>query len=518
MKMKKLLTKKYAVICLVGGLFFTGCTKDFLEINTNPSSYTPANYDPNFLLTTAQLMYTGSRDNGYEVWRANLGGASSMMQHMSAVTADWPGDKYVQNEAYTAAYWGTAVAGAYIEQVNPIVEAMRFTEGKERYKNLHQISRIMRAMILQRITDLYGDVPYFNAGEGLYSQVYFPAYDEQQKIYAHLLKEIEEATNALDPAGELPPGDLYFNGDVEKWKRFGNTLLLRTAMRLTKVAPETAKEFVLKVSGKTMQSNSDNAMVKHDAAGGLVTVNRFSLLFGLSDIALNVRYSDTFINFLQSKNDPRLPILAQLGNGDRTPINQKGMPNGWDRLGGARNITNAPGFTGMMNYSFVTAPFLRLEAPTFALTYAESELLLADAAKRWNIAGSAADHYNKGVKAAITQYSVFGADATISDTDAAAYLTAHPYVDAKGLEMINTQFWAATLFNGYEAWNNWRRTGYPILKPVEYPGNLTNNTIPRRLTYPLLEATGNPVNYSKARESVPGGDNLTGRVWWDIAN
>lgn len=518
MKMKKLLAKKYTAICLAGGLLLAGCTKDFLEINTNPSSYTPANYDPNFLFTSAQLTYTGSRDNGYEVWRSNLGVSSSMMQQLTSTVANWPGDKYVQNEGFTAAYWGTAVSGAYIEQVNPIVEVVKFTEGKEKYKNLYQMARIMRAMILQRITDQYGDVPYFNAGLGLYSQVYFPVYDEQSKIYADLLKEIEEATNALDPAGDKPPGDLYYNGDVEKWKRFGNTLLLRTAMRLTKVAPATAQEYVKKVVGKTMQDNSDNALVKHDASGGRVTVNRFSLVFGLNDIAPFTRLSKTYIDFLKNNNDPRLGVIAQLGNGDRTPANQKGMPNGYDQQGGPNNITNAPGFTGLNDYSFVSPPFLKLDAPTLALTYAEAELLLADAAQRWNIAGSAQTHYDNGVKAAITQYSVFGADAAVEDNAAAAYLAAHPYNAAKGLEMINTQFWAATLFNGYEAWNNWRRTGYPQLTPVAYPGNLTNGTIPRRLTYPLAEASDNPVNYKKASESVPGGDKLTSRVWWDTAN
>jgi hypothetical protein len=81
--------------------------------------------------------------------------------------------------------------------------------------------------------------------------------------------------------------------------------------------------------------------------------------------------------------------------------------------------------------------------------------------------------------------------------------------------MINTQFWAATLLNGYEAWFNWRRTGLPNLTPVNYPGNATSGNIPRRFPYPVSEANNNPINYKTAHDAVPGGDNLSGRVWWD---
>ena len=80
-------------------------------------------------------------------------------------------------------------------------------------------------------------------------------------------------------------------------------------------------------------------------------------------------------------------------------------------------------------------------------------------------------HYNNGVLAAITQLSAYGDAGVISDDDAQNYLDAHPYDDANGLDMINTQFWAATFFNEYEAWSNYRRTGYPVLVPVNYPGS-----------------------------------------------
>jgi hypothetical protein len=516
--MKNMFIKSITVFA-VSIVLYSSCTKKFDELNTDPTAYNPTNFEPNYLLTTAQLAYTGSFDFSYETWRGNLIYASTLMQQLSTVIGYWAGDKYLLNQDYTAAYWQVA----YPEQVKPVADLVKLTEGKDQYKNLHEIARIMRAMILQRITDLYGDVPYVNAGLGYYSGVYFPAYDKQQDIYTSILTEIEDATGKLDPAADKPTGDAFYGGQadqIDKWKRFGNTLLLRAGMRLSKIDPAKAQAIVQKVIGKTMQSNADDAFIKHDETGGRPTVNRnFQVLLGQPE-ADYVKWSKKLIDFLQTNNDPRLPVIAQLTNGDRTAANQKGMPNGYDLSGIAgRDISSAPGYSGIGNYSKPSSYFTKLGAPTFILTYAESELLLADAAARWTIAGlnAPATYYNSGVKAAITYMGPYDAGAAISATAADAYLVAHPYNPADGINMINTQYFAltATMFDFYEGWNNWKRTGFPVLVPVVYPGNVTNGTVPRRFPYPLSEANTNPTNYAAAHNAVPGGDNLAGRVWWD---
>lgn len=523
--------KIYACCLLVVGAFaLNGCTKNYNDINTNPASYSQSNFNPNFILTTAQLTYTGSTDFSYETWRANLIYASTMMQGLSTVISYWAGDKYLLNEAYTTAYWQVA----YPEQVKPIVDLVQFTKDKPQYKNLYQISRIMKALIMERITDLYGDVPYFNAGMGYYSKVFFPAYDKQQDIYTDLLKEVDEATNSLDAAGDKPAGDVYYNGNIDQWKRFGNTLLLRIAMRLTKVDPTTAQTYVTKVQGKTMTSNSDNAFVKGDATGGRATINRNSqvLLGDGGQEHYYVKWSNTFIDFLKATNDPRLGKVAvtqlylsdaskvQNGTGNSNPAVQKGMPNGKDLSGiPGRTIGSDPSFTSFPDYSSPSPYMIKRDGPTFILTYAESELLLADAAQRWGIGGaaSAATHYNNGVKAAMTYLSQYDAAMAITDAAADAYLTANPYVAGNGLSMINSQYWAhtITMLDFYETWSNWRRTNLPLLTAVVYPNNATNGTIPRRFPYPASEASTNPENYKAAHDAVVGGDVLTSRVWWD---
>lgn len=534
--MKKIF--KLTIIAAVCLLTSVGCRKNFDVINTDPSTYNPGNFDPNFVLTSAQLGYSGSIDFSYDTWRANLIYCSTMMQGMSSVIGYWAGDKYILNAGYTAAYWGfkgenpTGGDGAYAEQVRPIVDVVKSTKDKPQYANLHQIARIMRALVFQRITDLYGDVPYSQAGIGYYDKTYFPVYDKQQAIYADLLKEVSEATAALDPAKDKPSGDVYYNGDVNKWKRFGNTLLLRIAMRLSKVDPATAQTWVQKVVGNTMTSNDDNAFLMGDEKGDRITINRNSQILtgGGGQENYYTRWSKTFIDYLKSTNDPRLGKIAvtNLYVNDATkaqnpaanadPAVQKGMPNGKDlSLVPNLGISFDPSFTTFTAYSSPSPALIKKSGPTFVLTYAESELLLADAAQRFGIAGSAADHYRKGVVAAMTYLSQYDAAAGVAEGVANAYVDANPYNAGNGLNMINTQYWVLTnsKLDFYESWSNWRRTGFPVLTPVVYPGNSTNGTIPRRFPYPIDEAGFNTANYNAAVASIPGGDVLTSRVWWD---
>jgi hypothetical protein len=523
---------KYTALFSLIALLGAGCTKKYEAINTDPSSYNQTNFDPNFMLTSAELGYTGSTDFAYDTWRANLIYSSGIIQGLSSVIGYWQGDKYLLNSDYTAAYWGFSSDGAYPEQIKPIVDIVESTVGKPQYKNLHQIARLLRAMMLERVTDLYGDVPYFNAGMGYYNKDFFPKYDPQDSIYANLLNEVSDATTQLDPNADQPSGDVIYKGNTGQWQRFGNTLLLRIAMRLVKVDPATAQAWVAKVVGKTMQSNADNAKVNGDATGGRATQNRNSqiLLGDGGQENFYTRWSATFINMLKSDNDPRLGKIAvtdlyvddqtkkQNSAANADPAVQKGMPNGKDLSGiPGQTIGSDPSFTSFTDYSSPSPALIKRDGPTFFLTYGESELLLAEAAARFSVGGDPAQHYHDGVKAAITYLGQYDPAAAIADVDAESFVAANPYAPANGLQMINTQYWILTntMLDFYESWCNWRRSGFPVLTPVNYPGNATNGTIPRRFPYPLAEANTNPANYNAAHSAVPGGDLLTSRVWWD---
>jgi len=504
---------------------FASCKKDLLKTNTDPNSVSVDQFDPNNILTATQLYYTGSTDNAIEVEETEIQGAGCFIQHWASTSGYFFGDKYL----FSPGGWGSFFDHAYAYGVKYAVDLYTTTTGKPQYANLHQIARIMKALVFERITDVYGDVPYFDAGQAYHNSIYFPKYDKQKDIYTDLLKEVEQATDSLDENGDKPVGDMFYSqsaDQIAEWKKFGNSLLLRMAMRLTKVDPATAQAYVNKVQGLTMSSNDDNAIVPAGTNDPL-TINRIYRGIGEDGgIQLSGQISKTFIDFLQSNDDPRLPVLSYVyppdfspgddpSGGSSDPGDQVGLPNGYDAGNTSHGIISYPGYLGNTNlYSRPSPIIFNATAPTLILTYAESELLLADAAKRWGI-GDPAEHYNNGVLAAITELSAYGDAGAISDDDAQAYLDAHPYDDSKGLEMINTQFWAATFFNEYEAWSNYRRTGYPALVPVTYPGSQSPGAIPRRMEYSTVDKQVNAANYNAAVAGLSGGDKITSRMWWD---
>ena len=201
-----------------------------------------------------------------------------MMQHIANVNGYWVGDKSRNNPGYEASYFERA----YDEQVKYIVDAVELTRGNAERTNLHNVARITKAMIFHRLTDIYGDVPYSQAGLGYYQHIYTPQYDAQADIYADLLKELEEAGNALDVNGDVIKGDMIFNGDIAKWKKIANSLMLRLGFRLLKQNEALAKQWVEKAASRgVMAGNADNAFILHDASSDRLTPCRNSIVMNL---------------------------------------------------------------------------------------------------------------------------------------------------------------------------------------------------------------------------------------------
>ncbi len=505
------------------------CRKDLTAANTNPDQITGSQVNPNLLLTTVQLQYTGSPNEGGSVWVTKWGGVAGFIQHVASTnTGFYYGDKYLNN----IGAMGETFQDNYTGAVQPAVELYQLTANKAQYRNLHQMARIMKAMIFEQLTDLYGDIPYFQAGLGYYQRIYTPVYDKQQVIYADLLKEVSQATDSLTENADSPTGDILYSqtGDqIAEWKMFGNSLLVRMAMRLTKVDPTTAQKYVTQAAGKTMQSNNDNAIVQHVLSANALTTNQDAAQIFSQD-STDIKLSSAFISTMKNTADPRLPVVAwifswdQNGNpqGDNTFADQVGMPPGFI-VGGSNpaiditKLDSVPA-NGVAGYSRLNDNILNIGAPSLILTYGETELLLADASKRFGITlggVTAAQHYQNGVVAAVEQLSAYGDAATIDDSDAQTYYNGVAYQDAIALDQINTQYWLCTLMDEYETFSNWRRTGYPNLTPTHYPGNVTNGTIPRRLVYPPSQKVTNLANYNAAVAGLAGGDKMTSRVWWD---
>jgi hypothetical protein len=535
--------KKIFLLATVSGtlLLGSGCTKDFVTDNVNPNAVTGEVENFAALLTNAELVTSGNSDaNAYEDWRGNLIYASCMVQHLSSTTGYWDGDKYFDDAGYLSAYWdqdfGPQASGVNNQNSNSspvgnIVDVVYSTKKDSSQTNLYNIGRIFKVYIFQRLTDMYGDIPYSQAGLGYISGITEPVYDKQQAIYADMLSELADAASKLDPTpGAKGPGasDLIYGGNVAQWQKFAYSEMLRVAMRLSKVDPATAQKYAqAAVAGGVFASNADNAILIHQAAApngaGSQVANGSGSVLGLIDPS-SAHLSNTFVNFLKSTSDPRLPYLGTViadatvagDMGDTATADQVGQPNGYDLNGGTTDISTAPGYPGSQNkYSYVNRyTFARNNAPTFFLTYSETELLLAEAAFRGWITGTpAATYYSNGVTAAMAQLTQAGAGPSTSIIS--AYVTANPLVAGSELAMINDQYWVASFLDETESWANWRRSGFPVLTPVNYVGNSTNGTIPRRYTYPTDEPATNPTNYANAVSGLTNGDKMTSRVWWD---
>lgn len=495
--------KKFLTLILASSLFIAcDFDKGFDEMNINPTK--AAQIDVNNKLASVFLRTSGER---YENWRASLIYSSMIVQHMSSTATYWTGNFYTRNDGYATSLFDRA----YPQQVKEIEDIINQLNEEGNSGTAMGVARIWRVFIFHRLTDLYGDIPYSEAGKGYIEGILKPAYDAQQDIYMDMLSELEAGIGQLG-ANTLGVSDLVYQGDVDKWRRFGNSLMLRLAMRLTKADAATAQAWATKaISAGTMSSNGDIAYIQHTLGPAGINKNGHGEVFSADG---NPRLSKTFVDFLQG--DPRLPILgARRSDGSTNPADLIGMPNGLTSGALEAKYGNDNTVYAEPNRGVITGE----DAPMVFQTYAEVEFLKAEAAHRGWTSGDAATHYNNGVKAAMQMLSMLYPNAAaISDAQVADYLAARPFDAANAMEMIHSQYWAATFLNEYEAFANWRRTGFPVLQPfggeAVYDGNVTNGTIPRRLIYPMSEESTNAENFAAAL-SRQGPNEFTTRVWWD---
>jgi hypothetical protein len=496
--MKKLLYIVLAVFVL------NACDKGFEELNVDPVNLSQAPVGNK--LSTIELFSSGGN---FENHRVNIIYNAMMMQHLSSPLLNFAeGDKYILRKDYTSALFIH-----YRQPVKWIEDLLVQLDDEDAPDEMKAIVRILRVFVFQRLTDHYGDIPYSEAGKAFIDGVYTPKYDAQSHIYIDMLEELEAAAAILSldsGTSAFGSADFLFQGDLSKWKKFANSMMLRLGFRLIKVDPAAAQNWVTKaILGGVMESNTDIVYFQH-AATPLTSQNGNASGFAQDD---QIRLSHTFVDFMQTRNDPRLPILAaRKRDGSNDSWNLIGLPNGLD----ANLLLQLTGENDTNEYAEPSAIVKNLATPMFWQTYAEVEFMLAEAAERWGLAGGDPEpHYNAGVRAAMKMLEIYGSEAVIDDADIDAYLLANPFDATNAIEQINTQYWTATFLNDYESYSNWRRSGFPVLTPVNYPGNATNGTIPRRMTWDESEKINNLTNYNAAI-AAQGADLLTTRIWWDI--
>ncbi|MDH4089671.1 MAG: SusD/RagB family nutrient-binding outer membrane lipoprotein [Cyclobacteriaceae bacterium] len=505
---------KYLLSALLAASLLLSCDNGFDEINKDPVRL--VSIDPTFQLNRAII---GSAP-GYNNFTYETTIVKQMITPFVGVGTG--GNLNLDNKSATQGNW----QDGYSNTVKNLVDGIAALVDKPDKTNLLSMLRIWKAHEFMILTDSYGELPYFQAAKGYTEGIAFPEYDTQEAIYDDILKELEEASNALDPAKDAVPQEVMYAGlgsNILRWKRLGFSLLLRAAMRLTKVNPAKAQQFAAKaIAGGLMESNLDNAVIRHDANF------RNDLGTNLNGGQAGFYYIDRdFMTFLKDNNDPRLKSIAirYVGaktKGDQIPANgttdpalQIGMPQGFDNTTIPEQVA-ADGLESLYDYSEMDRRRLGSpEAPSFMVTYSETLLLKAEAIIRGWAAGDASAAYESGIRAHMEQMASWPGDTSVDEADIVAYIASQPLQVGMEIEQINNQYWVSSFLNGHETWANFRRSGFPIVAPNPLKGDLKTEDFIQRLTYPDSEHSVNAANLDVAI-GRQGPDDLDVRVWWDV--
>lgn len=467
-------------------LLVASCTKDFAELNTNPTAVTDV---PTSNLLSAAIQDLIGINSG-------LGANKTFMLY----TQQWSQREETNRSRYNDKQrdWSSWYLNGMPELYN-IIE-LNSGDSKGDYiaygsnENQIAVAKILRAWAFHNITDAWGDVPYSDVGK---PEITFPKYDSQASIYDGLLAELKDANNLIDVNAAGVKGDMVFNGDMAKWKKFANSLRARIALRMSKVNPDLGKsELIAALADGVMTSNDDNVTVdfqmEEKYSNPLFLEFKVQHWTYVSDVLVNAMSVDA------ANVDPRLMAYADPAINLGTIV---GFPYG---------LTDAESSDIPQNDASHPSALVRSATfPSILFTYSELLFIQAEAVKLGWISGTAEDFYNDAIRASMAFWGV-------SEADANAHLAAAHVVfdDANWQEQMATQKWISLYLQGAQAWAEYRRSGYPVL---QIPANsvLNNATeVPRRFFYPESEQSTNGDNLDRAIQAM-GGDDFSVRVWWD---
>lgn len=523
---------KYTYLTTIAiALFFIASCDDGIEnFNDNPND---PEVVPSFtIFNSATVEYTDFMRNAFNTGRLTI----PWLQY-------WGQTSYADEDRFL--YRETTAEGIYRDSYRVATDLKKVIElntdensraTQSAYgNNENQIaaSRIMLAYIFHKLTDTFGDVPYYSYGSDEASfqalqpdKFLSPAFADQELIYQDLLKELREASDQIVTSEVVfTDGDNIFNGDATKWKKFANSLILRIANRLRETDEATANTAIdAAIEAGVMTSNDDNAVQKYSTEDA--TASPFWVSFiGRTDFAV----TNTFVGVLKGKNnvfgeDPRLFQMAAPSEvsiddikGDTYDVSMD--PNDYQGLPYAFPLTQQLPFT---SYSFPSSNVLRPDYGEVLMEYAEVQFIISERN------GFSQSEYEEGVRASMLKWGV-------EDSAISAFITNLPPANR---ENVLNQKYVALYMQAHEAWAEYRRTGFPnlIVKPGETItldqnqfGELSNadptyeftprvdiDDMPKRLRYPQVLQTLNESGRAEAAQGLQDGDAITSPLFWDV--
>lgn len=497
-----------------------------MNVNTNPNVSQTATVQT--LLPAAQLEVAYSLGSDMEVngsiWGEYWTQSPSASQYRSL-------EQYAPTQDYFSGAWANLYSAA-----NNLFQLTKLADSQKK-KQYVAIAYIMKAYTYQLITDAYGDVPYKQATKGQVadSSILNPKYDSQRVIYSGILANIDSGLALINPNDAVLPGsdDLIFGGNMDKWKKFGFTLKLRILLRMSSVDPAMAQAGITALyatPGFELIGNGDDAKISFGSTAGsknpLYAEESSATLAG----AQNLVGSSTCIDSMNNNNDPRAFVFYEaVANG------VVGLRQGnYDAVVTPGSISYPNTYVGGDASNSASA-----NAPVHFLTSWESFFLQAEVAARgWASAGQDSSLFYAGIQASFNYpfYNTPLMDPNVDvnlalNQDANGVDTLTPYQEymtgygglatpgywtvyptggtvQQKLRFIITQKWFAMCGNqGFEAWCEQRRTGYPDFLVVS-KNSLIGQQLPKRFLYPTSESTTN-ANY-------PGTATISTKMWWDL--
>lgn len=481
--------KKLIVVLMISALGLAGCKK-FLDVNENPNN--PVTASPTLLLPTVEAALGQLVGNNYQIygniWAEYWTQSPSSSQYRSI-------DQYnVASSAFDRP-WLITYRNA-LRNAEFIINSNTFNGDRVR-----GMAYILKAYTYQITTDGYGDIPLTEAVKS--DQFGSPKYDPQALVYDSIYNYIDLGLAALQVAGTTSPGeqDMLFRGDIAKWTAFANTLKLRAYLRLSQVDPAKAQAGVAALYSSGAQFLTEDASLKYTTTGGNENP-LFNEMLGLGRTQ-NIVASSTAVNQFKRNSDPRLFTLYDLLEGQDTIAS---IPQGTYRSNSNKLVSPPSSLVG--GNAADSASAASSLAPVKLMSAAESYFLQAEAVARGWAGGSAGlqSLFNQGITASFLASNLTAAQAT-------AYITRAPDAKLPGtpqgnLRAIITQkYYAMCGFQGFEAWTEWRRTGYPDFLVPSAASIIGAGRLPLRFPYPNSEVTSNL--------NVPEIEFIYTPVWWD---
>lgn len=433
------------------------------------------------------------------------------------------------------------VASSYTESYSTIVPLWQDLKGKTetQFPEAFALAQILKISAWHKATDMFGPIPYKEAGKGLITV----PYDSQEEVYKAMFKELSDAIEVLTKYADngnsklLPNADAVYAGDVHKWVVYANSLMLRLAMRVYYADAALSKKYALQAvnhSYGVMKTKDDEAKMERGAS--LEFKNNLDVLINQYN---ECRMGSSMLAYLGGYQDPRLPKYFNTSTVSQavtvgTYGKYSGVPTGHD-------VSSNDAFKDS------SRPAITSTTPTYWMRASEVYFLLAEAALHgFAVGGTAESLYEKGIEMSFEENGIASsevADYMSSGLKPSAYsfhltnpgvnvdvpavteaTTAWSGTDEEKLEKIMIQKWIALYPNGQEAWSEYRRTGYPKLHSAI--SNYSNGEVDsevgiRRMRFPTNKSTSaeDIANLESARKLLRGGLDKAGtRLWWDNKN